>query len=453
MNSIFNFKRWGRHAVGVFYVFLVVILWVSSSELIQSIFDNKDFDHPFFLTYFSTALFMIYCPFFARLFYHHCTAYYHGHDLIDHQEYASLSPSKPSISRPAIQDHHEDVLIQSVVAPHSASIECVEYLRDPLDGDMSSDGIAETDDDLESHESTDCDEINTNSDGTNHSVSSTECQCSVNSFCIASLPRHKLSMKDTFKLSAMFCPVWFLMNYTFNVSLNMTSVASNTILSTMSGPFSLLLSRCLLNAPMSIWNVGGVLVTLLGAVFIGYLDGHNTDDHDKGSLWGDVLALVSAFIYGCYVTLIKFKMHDESAVNMPLFFGFLGFINFLSLWPFLILLDVLRWEQFVWPQRDILALLTLNGLISVGSDYFWAQSILYTSPVVATVGLTMMMPVAMIADEIFRNEHHSLPYWAGSLSVMMGFLLVNVDFKRQNEHQKVIDQLNSENTTVSLQRG
>merc|ERR1712224_1129238 len=145
----------------------------------------------------------------------------------------------------------------------------------------------------------------------------------------------------------------------------MTSVASNTILSTMSGPFSLLLSRCLLDTQMSPWNVGGVLITLLGAVFIGYLDGHNDDDHDKGTVWGDALALVSALIYGVYVTIIKYRIHDESAVNMPLFFGLLGMINFLSLWPFLILLDVMEWEHFVWPKGDVLSLLTLNGLISV----------------------------------------------------------------------------------------
>ena len=170
----------------------------------------------------------------------------------------------------------------------------------------------------------------------------------------------------------------------------------------------------------------------------------NNDDNDKGSLWGDVLALVSAFIYGCYVVLIKYKMHDESAVNMSLFFGFLGMINFLTLWPLLIFLDLVKWEHFVWPPQNILGLLTLNGLISVGSDYFWAQSILYTSPVVATVGLTMMMPVAMIADEIFRNEHHSLPYWAGSLFVMLGFLLVNVDFKKHNEQEDVVEKLNAD---------
>ena len=189
----------------------------------------------------------------------------------------------------------------------------------------------------------------------------------------------------------------------------------------------------------------------MGSVFIGYLDDNNSDN--AGSLLGDILALLSAFIYGCYVTLIKYKIKDESSVNMFLFFGLLGCINVLTLWPFLIILDALKYELFAWPAPDILLLLILNGLISVGSDYFWAQSILYTSPVVATVGLSLMMPIAMIADEIFRNEKHSVLYWSGSLFVMCGFILVNLDFKKQNEsdNRHHFDDKDQE-TNLSLQQ-
>merc|ERR1712154_194743 len=169
----------------------------------------------------------------------------------------------------------------------------------------------------------------------------------------------------------------------------------------------------------------------------GYLDDIQSSDKDKhGTVWGDVLALISAFIYGVYVTLIKYKIEDESSVNMFLFFGLLGLINVCTLWPMLLFLDAFNYELLAWPDNDVLLLLTLNGLISVGSDYFWAQSILYTSPVVATVGISMMMPIAMIADEIFRNERHSIMYWSGSIFVMIGFILVNMDFKQQNENNE-----------------
>ena len=46
--------------IGFSLLGLVVILWVGSSTLIQTIFTEIDFDKPFFLTYFSTSLFSIY---------------------------------------------------------------------------------------------------------------------------------------------------------------------------------------------------------------------------------------------------------------------------------------------------------------------------------------------------------------------------------------------------------
>merc|ERR1712173_341969 len=130
-----------------------------------------------------------------------------------------------------------------------------------------------------------------------------------------------------------------------------------------------------------------------------------------------------------------------------------GTINALTLWPFLFILDALKIEQFEWPSPDILGLLTLNGLISVASDYFWAQSILFTSPVVATVGISMMMPVAMIADEIFRGQRHSALYWMGSLLVMIGFVLVNLDFKQQQaeQHEEAAKELNQERMNLNVQ--
>merc|ERR1712048_616887 len=219
----------------------------------------------------------------------------------------------------------------------------------------------------------------------------------------------------------------------------------------MSGPFSLLLCRCLLGTKLSFCNLSGVLLTLFGAVFIGYLDDANADGGEHSTLWGDALALISAFVYGCYVVFIKLKIENESSVNMFLFFAGIGAINALTLWPFLFILDALHLEAFAWPSADILGLLTLNGLISVGRDYFWAQSILFTSPVVATVGLSMMMPVAMIADEIFRGQRHSALYWMGSLLVMLGFILVNLDFKQQQEEEQEAKENTQEKAKLNAQ--
>ena len=44
-----------------------------------------------------------------------------------------------------------------------------------------------------------------------------------------------LTTKQTAQLALSFCLLWFIANWTLNVALDLTSVASATILSTMSG--------------------------------------------------------------------------------------------------------------------------------------------------------------------------------------------------------------------------
>ena len=54
-----------RWVLGVTLLIGVVIIWVGSSVLMQYIFLEQDFPHPFFLTYFSTSLFSLYLFGFA----------------------------------------------------------------------------------------------------------------------------------------------------------------------------------------------------------------------------------------------------------------------------------------------------------------------------------------------------------------------------------------------------
>lgn len=55
----------------------------------------------------------------------------------------------------------------------------------------------------------------------------------------ASTDTSKLSTMETVKLSFTFCFLWFFANYTTNASLAYTNVASSTIISSMSGLFTL----------------------------------------------------------------------------------------------------------------------------------------------------------------------------------------------------------------------
>eukprot|EP01119_Soliformovum_irregulare_P020317 TRINITY_DN6553_c0_g1_i2.p1 TRINITY_DN6553_c0_g1~~TRINITY_DN6553_c0_g1_i2.p1 ORF type:complete len:263 (+),score=63.36 TRINITY_DN6553_c0_g1_i2:350-1138(+) len=235
-----------------------------------------------------------------------------------------------------------------------------------------------------------------------------------------------LSIKEVVKLSAMFCPLWFFANYFFNLSLSMTSVSSNTILSTTSGLFTLILGTILRIDKFSILKLLAVLVSFGGVVMVSLAD--KSDSSQSDTVLGDILSLLSAVFYAGYSVLLKKRIDSEERLHGPMLLGFLGAINTVVLFPVLILFSVTGLEHFEFPTGKVFGFLTIQGLIgTVLSDYLWLLSVLLTSPLIATLGLSLTTVLAMVVDIIFRGRHFPTMYVLGALAVLSGFLLVNTD--------------------------
>jgi solute carrier family 35 protein F5 len=79
-------------------------------------------------------------------------------------------------------------------------------------------------------------------------------------------------------------------------------------------------------------------------------------------IFGDALALVSAFAYAAYVLLLKFRIGDESRIDIMLFFGFVGIFNTVFLWPFLLVLHFTGVETLEWPHGfQLIASILINS--------------------------------------------------------------------------------------------
>lgn len=111
---------------------------------------------------------------------------------------------------------------------------------------------------------------------------------------------------------------------------------------------------------------------------------------------------------------------------MQLLFGFLGLFNLVLFWPGFFLLHATGIETFHAPPLNVLVALTVNGFFgSVISDFLWARSVLLTSPLIATMGLSLTIPLAMGVDVVLHGHVFSALYLLGSGSVISGFVLVN----------------------------
>ncbi|KAF8936934.1 hypothetical protein BGZ58_003491 [Dissophora ornata] len=144
-------------------------------------------------------------------------------------------------------------------------------------------------------------------------------------------------------------------------------------------------------------------------------------------LFGDFLALLSAMFYGCYTVLLKVRIKNESRVNMSLFFGFVGLFNLVLLWP---MFGVLHWtgvEPFELPSdTKVIWMIGVNAIVGTFvSDYLWLLSMLMTSPLVVTLGLSLTIPLALLGDVLGYGRVLGETYWIGAGLVLAGFFGVN----------------------------
>ncbi|KAF8642238.1 hypothetical protein AX16_009513 [Volvariella volvacea WC 439] len=239
-----------------------------------------------------------------------------------------------------------------------------------------------------------------------------------------------LTTVETVRLALEFCFLWFIANWSVNASLDYTSVASATILSSMSGFFTLGVGRAFgvesLNSP----KIAAVMISFGGTILVSTSDSQQptesitSREYASQPLLGDLLALLSAVFYAFYVTLLKVRIQHESRIDMQLFFGFVGLFNILLCWPIGVILHFIGVEAFELPKtgRTILALL-INMAITLSSDYIYVLAMLKTTPLVVTVGISLTIPLAVVGDMLL-GRFVALQVIIGAVLVIGSFVLV-----------------------------
>eukprot|EP00435_Cladocopium_sp_Y103_P029319 s2448_g7.t1 len=277
--------RWLRatHCLGLLLIVLVALIWVAASQLIETIFKDQSFDHPYFLTYFNTCGFTFW-------------------------------------------------LLATACAKASPGV------------DVSPEG-----DQLMSEQE----------------------------------PGRCGRLRKYGAMALVVSPAWLAANYLFNLSLDYTSVASNSMFSTTSNLWTMLFSVCFLGERLNPFHVLAVIFTMAGSSLVAMADAADADDGEQKSSWvGDCLALVSACVYGAYTVLLKHCVpENEERLAMPTLFGCIGLLVLVFGWPLLLLFDHIAWEDFAWPSRSVLGTLSINALIGTNlSDVLWAYAVQLTTP-------------------------------------------------------------------------
>lgn len=416
-------RRW---ALGMIYIFLVATIWISASYIVQSVVSAGV--SPFLVTYICNSLFMIYLPIIEISRCWEDSAW----------RFWCWSSKKDGLGKQQLGDSDEMVLLgnnddgKTEEALNSSESACMEHVT--LHEKVT---ISEVE--FEFHESER--RLGTTIVGRNPSKELDE--------------KGRWTRLRVARVSLLICPIWFLAQLTFNLSLKYTTVTSNTILSSSSSLFTFLVSLALLGEKFTCFKLLSVLLCMGGTIFVSLNDSKSkASSIASNPLLGDILSLASAVFYSIYITLIRKKMpnedNGEGQASMAQFLGYVGLFNLILFLPIALVLNSLRLEPFHMLSWKQFGLIVGKGLLdNVLSDYLWAKAVLLTSPTATTAGLTIQVPLAAIVDTITGHPPGLMNY-IGAAVIMVGFIGINIPsnssdsrFNNQNQEAGVISMVES----------
>lgn len=390
------------------FIFSVSIIWACASILVQYLYTKESFDSPFLLTYIGVSLFTL------------------------------LLPTKFALEQGKVLFAE---LRRKVFGPSSLrELEIGQYENVPS-------VPSEANDDEEGDDHDDDDE----------EEAGRAIECPVTTW----------TNVDHMRAAIKIAPVWFLANWTYNASLAYTSITSSTVLASTGSVFTFLFAVSCKDEQFTGLKAAGVLLGFMGSLLTALHDSNSTDtaelldslgeddEHTPLSrlrvvrhllampairdadwwtqdraLFGDALGLISAVGYGAYAVMVRVMCpRDESLMSMELLLGYIGLFSMTGLSPILIYqLTQGSHADLTWV---VLGFLVIKGLLdNVLSDYLWARAVVLTSATVATVGLGLTIPLAFMSDVLWMGQAGdqvvSLSSVAGALSVLTGFVLVNI---------------------------
>lgn len=395
-----------RLVLGIFILFLVDVIWVSSSELTKYLYQNEKFEKPFFTTYVKTSLFTLYLlglcfwPPWREQFNKPATYMFIDPNSEDENFYTDANTSLSNPTYVPVKTPERENL--SGTESDDSSIRSVRFNK-----------LAEV-----RHMS--------DADATEALLARLSYQASVRIGEIARRAATKLPVIHVAKIAFIFCLLWFFANYTYQLSLADAEAGMVTVLSSTSSLFTLVLAALFpsnLGDKFTLSKLVAICISLSGLVLVSLSD----ISIESRVPVGVFLSLVSALFYAVYLVFLRRKVDNEDKMDIPLFFGFVGLFNLILLWPLFFFLHYSDWEKFELPNKHQMMFLIVNGLIgTVLSEVLWLWGCFLTSSLIATLAISLTIPLSMLADVLFKRVAYPCMFYIGTIPMIFAFFAVSL---------------------------
>eukprot|EP00397_Hematodinium_sp_SG-2012_P039243 GEMP01042817.1.p1 GENE.GEMP01042817.1~~GEMP01042817.1.p1 ORF type:complete len:144 (+),score=33.59 GEMP01042817.1:638-1069(+) len=134
--------------------------------------------------------------------------------------------------------------------------------------------------------------------------------------------------------------------------------------------------------------------------------------------------------YAAYTTMIKKWITEDCSV--VLFFACIGLYSLLIALP---LASIIEPDALMALSSNELLMATGIGLVdNVLGQYLWAKGVLWTSGTVATVGMSLTIPLAIVAD-IWQHTALSVFQFLASAAVVAGFVVIYRPLPKRAEEE------------------
>lgn len=246
-----------------------------------------------------------------------------------------------------------------------------------------------------------------------------------------------LTVRETSRVAMWFAIQWFGANWAVNAALSMTSVASATTVSSAQGLFTLVIGFLVGIEDLTPSKAVATLATLAGVTLVANADTRASPEVNGIStrflppqalaLLGDLCALASAFFYASYVIYLKRSVKEDSRLSMPFFFGWVGTWSLLLFAPVGLVLHFTGIEPFVFPETLTAWMGTgVNMFITLTSDLFFLMAMLKSSPLAATVGNSLTIPLAAFVEGIWGGNPQHWSQMIGDGLVVASFVTIGL---------------------------